>query len=1312
MNKIYFCSSSASSTKLWESRTTKANAENPQAIWRALIGYYESSSVQNQSLVYQEFLALTYKTSIAVFLDELDARISALAAVGLVVGEPKKADIKESLLAKAILAKLPAEYHAVKEILYQKRPLSLQTICDCLDGKCREVAAPTTTTIVVKQESALKAKSQTAKPSGEKDYPTCSPGWQNPATTGHTMDKCRMKRKPKPKAKAAASSPVDHDDSDGSIETAASVFGASHHMFSDKNKFTKYRVQKTLIELADGNSLESTGKGYVHLIAKDDSTLKLKAFHVPGLAGTLISFGRLYKQGCDVVRTGKKTFDLVHHGSSLLLAEIVGGTCNVKLASYPQGQSIPSPVSSARKTTEIDVHLLHRAAGHPSAKALKKMFPDIRLKTLNCDACALSKSHRLPYPGTLPKATRPLEFISMDLSGKINPASFQGNQYYFKITDHFTQFRHVYLLLSKSHAFVNFVQYYNEVTNHHSSKIKTVIFDGGGEFNSKEFLNFLKEKGITVQVTAPYTPQQNLVAKRANCTTSEKARCLLKQANMPSKYWAKAVSTAVFLENVTPVRQLKWKTPYQLWHGCPFNNSRLKPFGCVAFANIPKSQRDGKFGNTSKKGLLVGYQHGAHNWRVLLPGGKVERCHDVIFHVADFPGVSIFAPSNPSSRFDPLATLEFAEIDKTSPPDTQPPNSPDSSSQDILDWRSAKDELDLDAPLIDVSSFFPPTDDEQQSIPSPTSSPPALPAQSPSPIPSFPPAMPAQISSRNPPEQQLPRPKPGYEVLLAPNKAPKDISSKVDESNILHTRRRANLAQAMVASKIPRTYREAMLSANTSCWSQAVEQELSAMEKLHVWEINLIPGNESLLGNVWVFRKKKDSEGVVVKFKARLCAQGSQQHEGFGYTYAPTGRSTSLRAALIVGLLRGYDIHQMDAKNAFLNGNLEENVYLQPPPGLDVPKGYCLKLNKAIYGLKQAPRVWYGELKQFFASTNFTPSPANPCLFVSQIAGWECFVHVYVDDMIIISHDVSCFKKLISAKFCMEDLGEAQYILGIKLTRSSNKQLLLNQETYTQSILVNYGMLDCKPNNTPMLTNTRLVAATEAEQQSFKQLNVNYREALGLLNYLSVSTRPDISFTVSQLSQHLEKLGILHWKAVQHLLRYLAGTLANGILLDGSGDISDVNVYTDANFANCTDDRRSYSGYITQLGGSLLSWRSKKQQTVSTSTTEAEYRALFEGVQKAVWLKYLFASLNIKLSRRFEVYVDNQSAIALATNPIFQQRSKHIDIIYNWLREVHDTGLIHINYISTQLMLADVCTKSLGKLKHKNIIANLKISRQ
>lgn len=519
---------------------------------------------------------------------------------------------------------------------------------------------------------------------------------------------------------------------------------------------------------------------------------------------------------------------------------------------------------------------------------------------------------------------------------------------------------------------------------------------------------------------------------------------------------------------------------------------------------------------------------------------------------------------------------------------------------------------------------------------------------------------------------------------------------------------------ALHTSDVPKTYREAMVSSESSCWSQAIDKELDAMKDLRVWEIQVNPEDEALLGTVWVFRKKKDSEGVVIKFKARLCAQGSQQREGvdFTKTYAPTGRSASLRAALTIGLSKGYHIHQMDAKNAFLNGDLEENVYLRPPPGLNVPPGHCLKLNKAIYGLKQAPRVWYGALKEFFISILFKPSPADPCLFISSIQDWECFVHVYVDDMIIVSHDVNRFKTLISEKFRMEDLGEASYILGIKLTRLDSSRLTLSQENYTESILDRFNLSNCRTTNTPMLPNTRLVKASDEDHNSFKQLGINYREALGLLNYLSVSTRPDIAFTVSQLSQHLERPGMSHWKAIIHLLRYLSGTKTHGITLDGSGKLDDVSIYTDADFANCTDDRRSYSGYVATFAGNVISWRSKKQQTVSTSTTEAEYRALFEGTQEAVWLRYLLKSLNLSTSKKFNLYVDNQSAIALATNPIFQQRTKHIDIIFHWLREIYDSGQISITYIPTSKMKADMCTKSLGKKKHQEVITEIKMPRQ
>jgi hypothetical protein len=512
---------------------------------------------------------------------------------------------------------------------------------------------------------------------------------------------------------------------------------------------------------------------------------------------------------------------------------------------------------------------------------------------------------------------------------------------------------------------------------------------------------------------------------------------------------------------------------------------------------------------------------------------------------------------------------------------------------------------------------------------------------------------------------------------------------------------------AFISVGVPQTYNQAMASGEA-----AVELELSAMIDLEVWEVVPIPIGRRLLGTIWVFRKKLDEDGAVSKFKARLCAQGSlQAAEDILHTYAPTGRFAALRAAIVVGLSKGHTIHQMDAKNAFLNGELEEEVYLRAPAGLSVPTGHCLRLKKAIYGLRQAPRVWYAALSRFFASINFESSPADPCLFISKTIGWECFVHVYVDDMVIISPDVQRFKDLISARFKMDDIGELKHLLGVKVSRVDDKQLYLSQEVYLAKVLEDHNLSNARPVSVPMVPNTQLARATPFERQQFEQVGANYRRSIGMLMYLAVCTRPDIAFALSQLSKHLESPGITHWRAVIHLLRYLSGTRNHGILLDGRSPTYEMRVFSDADWANDKGDCRSYSGYIATLNNSVISWRSRKQPVVAVSTTEAEYISLFEAAQEAKWLLTLLDSLGITLAGKLILMVDNQSAIALANNPMFQQRTKHIPIKYHWIREFISEGTAETRYVPTNDQLADFLTKALRKKKHVDSIIKLNINR-
>jgi hypothetical protein len=288
----------------------------------------------------------------------------------------------------------------------------------------------------------------------------------------------------------------------------------------------------------------------------------------------------------------------------------------------------------------------------------------------------------------------------------------------------------------------------------------------------------------------------------------------------------------------------------------------------------------------------------------------------------------------------------------------------------------------------------------------------------------------------------------------------------------------------------------------------------------------------------------------------------------------------------------------------------------------------------------------------------------------------------------------------------MDDLGQASSLLGMKISHSPGR-LTLSQHSYTEKLLQTYNHQEVRVASTPMVPNTRLDPATDTDREAFLAMNEDYRQAIGSLNYLAVNSRPDIAFAVSQLSQHLERPGKSHWQAFLHLLRYLAGTRTYSITIGGSPTIPQI--FTDADYANCAESRRSYSAYVVTWGDSILSWKSRKQPTVSSSTTEAEYRALYDGTQEAVWLNYLLNSLRVTLKAPIAMLVDNQAAIALAKNPMHQQRTKHIDVKFHWTREIIEAGKVTISYIQTSKMLADGLTKSLAKPKHQEFIRGLKI---
>ncbi|MBW0484285.1 hypothetical protein O181_024000 [Austropuccinia psidii MF-1] len=391
----------------------------------------------------------------------------------------------------------------------------------------------------------------------------------------------------------------------------------------------------------------------------------------------------------------------------------------------------------------------------------------------------------------------------------------------------------------------------------------------------------------------------------------------------------------------------------------------------------------------------------------------------------------------------------------------------------------------------------------------------------------------------------------------------------------------------------------------------------------------------------------------------------------------------------------------MDAKTAFLNSPLTEDIYLRPPAGLELSPGKCYRLKKSIYGLKQSPRCWYQELASFFKSIHFAPSAADACLFVSRSKDWPCFVHVHVDDMTIVSPDVSRFKKLISQRYEMEDLGELKHILGIKAERLVDC-LRLSQANLVKKILIEFDMQNAHSVLTPMDPGVYLPAASDEDHSLFQALQVNYRRAVGLINYLAISTRPDLAFSVSLLSQHLEKPGIQHWRAFKRLLRYLVGTQHLGLTLSRTDIL--IRTYADASYANCPSTRRSHTGLLVYLGQNLIHWKSRRQPSVSSSSTEAEYKALYEGGQQILWFRQLLLDMSFSVSSPILTLLgDNQPSISLAKNPMSSNRTMHIDVKFHWLREQLSLNLFTLSYVSTTAMHADLLTKALHRVKHQEL---------
>ncbi|GJS79440.1 ribonuclease H-like domain-containing protein [Tanacetum coccineum] len=491
-------------------------------------------------------------------------------------------------------------------------------------------------------------------------------------------------------------------------------------------------------------------------------------------------------------------------------------------------------------------------------------------------------------------------------------------------------------------------------------------------------------------------------------------------------------------------------------------------------------------------------------------------------------------------------------------------------------------------------------------------------------------------------------------------------------------------------------------------WSNAMHDEYNALVKNGTWILVPRPSNVNLVRSMWLFKHKFHADGTLSRYKARLVANGSSQQLGvdFDETFSPVVKPATIRTVLSLAVSRRWPIHQLDVKNAFLNGDLSETVYMHQPPGFvdsRYPHHVCL-LQRSLYGLKQAPRAWFQRFAGYATRAGFSPSRCDSSLFIYTQGSQVAYLLIYVDDIILTASSSVLLRQIIDSlhkEFDMTDLGALNYFLGISVVRHSTG-LFLSQKKYALQLLERAHMVNCNPSRTPVDTDSKLGPDGVPVQDP-----TLYRSLAGGLQYLTF-TRPDLSYAVQQICLYMHDPREPHFAALKRIMRYVQGTLDLGLHLYASATTSLVG-YTDADWAGCPSTRRSTSGYCVFLGDNLLSWSAKRQHTISRSSAEAEYRGVANVVAETAWIRNLLRELHSPLLTATLVYCDNVSAVYMSANPVQHQRTKHIEIDIHFVRDMVKAGHVRILHVPSRFQYADIFTKGLPSTLFEDFRSNLSV---
>jgi transposase InsO family protein len=809
-----------------------------------------------------------------------------------------------------------------------------------------------------------------------------------------------------------------------------------------------YKPLEVPIKLADNSLVYSAGVGSVVfnpvIQGKQSRSVKLtRVLHVPMLRHNLLSVLFLTRQRNFKVHIDANFIYFNLHKKTCFVASITDHN-----SAFLDG-STQSFMDSANLTSTLPLNyeLWHRRLAHVNHADVKKlvsqnMVTGIKLDSRIapdpiCEPCLAGKMNANPFPSTRHISSKPLELVHMDVHGPVPVQSHSGYKYWIIFTDDCTKFKVSIAMHKKSDTFLAFLHFKAYAENQLDLKIKAIQHDKGGEFISKEFITYCNNSGITCRQSVRNRAQQNGTAERANRVSGERITCFLCEANLPMQFWAEALAALIHIWNCCPTSVLKDKTPHEVWFKKKPDVSHLRVWGCLAYVHIQKDKRKG-FSPHMEKGILIGYPVGYKGWKFYIPSTKrtviSERAE---FDERYFPGLKMSSMSALPQSYTPATTPQVVQMPDLWGDDAPPPAAPPEPDNQAL----------APVPVPDVP-------EPQIEVPEPPSPP-------------------------QPPPQQLPRrsgrnrnlPGEWWKVRHPPPPVPDDSDDElgftvIDIDPDLESGEFAGLS----AGSEPRNYKEAMNSPDVFHWKQAMLDEINALIKNGTWEVVRLPEGEKPIGSGWVFKIKHNADGSIERFKGRFVAKGYSQRPGldFNEVFAPTVRMATIRLIIAIAAIEGLHLRSVDISNAFLKGELEEEIYMKQPEGFhEFGPEYVCRLRKSIYGLKQAARQWNKKLHSTLLSIGFKRLESDRSVYIYKKNGVHIIMPVFVDDITLAAksrRDLDEAVEELSKHFPLRDLGPTSFLLGIHITRDFEKRTIaLSQRQYIINMLDRFGHANCRP---------------------------------------------------------------------------------------------------------------------------------------------------------------------------------------------------------------------------------------------------------